>query len=202
MPLPAEFLPLLEEASNTDDPTLSSMFARLLASQLDATENKGHPSFNKIMGQLSPLDAKVLHIVDDSERRGWERHREQNKQADEIIKKAGAEEFDPRGRDYNKPDRFEQALIKQVMKRFPGTTEGEIEISILNLIRLGLCDGESFGVEEKFFFTCVNMTKFGVCFLKAVFRQPDYWRVKFPPKRTNYRLENAIRAKASERPSK
>ncbi len=59
--LPDVFVPLLEDAANTEDETLSKMFASLLTSHLDpATQNKIHPSFAKILAQLSPLDARII----------------------------------------------------------------------------------------------------------------------------------------------
>ena len=59
--LPDIIVPLLEDGSNTEDPTLASMFAGLLASHLDAaTKNESHPSYTKILAQLSPLDAQMI----------------------------------------------------------------------------------------------------------------------------------------------
>jgi hypothetical protein len=63
--LPHVFVPLMEEAGNTDDEKISDMFARLLAAHLDASEqDKVHPSFAKVLGQLAPLDAKILYLTD------------------------------------------------------------------------------------------------------------------------------------------
>jgi hypothetical protein len=67
--LPDVFVPLIEEAGNTEDETLSDMFAQLLATHLDENaQDKVHPSFAKILGQLAPLDAKVLNLTAKTER--------------------------------------------------------------------------------------------------------------------------------------
>src|SRR5688500_16607233 len=59
--LPDVFVPLLEEAGNTEDETLSDMFARLTAAHLDPKrQDEVHPSYSKVLGQLAPLDGKVL----------------------------------------------------------------------------------------------------------------------------------------------
>jgi len=59
--LPDVFVPLLEDASNTEHTTLSGMFASLLSSHLDpATQADVHPAFTKILSQLSSLDATVV----------------------------------------------------------------------------------------------------------------------------------------------
>ena len=59
--LPDIFIPILEDGGNVEDETLSDMFASLLASHLDPnTQDKVHPSFAKVLVQLSALDAKVL----------------------------------------------------------------------------------------------------------------------------------------------
>lgn len=59
--LPDIFIPLLEDGGNVEDETLSGMFASLLASHLDPnTQDSVHPSYTKILVQLSALDAKVM----------------------------------------------------------------------------------------------------------------------------------------------
>jgi len=59
--LPDIFVPLIEEGGNTEDEGLSAMFASLLASHLDPnTQNEVHPSFAKVLAQLSSLDARVI----------------------------------------------------------------------------------------------------------------------------------------------
>jgi hypothetical protein len=56
--LPDVFVPLLDEGGNTEDETLSEMFAPLLAGHLDPETQAGvHPCFAKVLGQMSPLDA-------------------------------------------------------------------------------------------------------------------------------------------------
>lgn len=54
-------VPLLGEGSQTEDTSLQSMFSALLANHLsDDSGNKIHPSYTKVLSQLSPFDAKLL----------------------------------------------------------------------------------------------------------------------------------------------
>lgn len=62
--LPDKFIPLLEDGSNTEDPTLSDMFASLLAGEVDPeTSDEIHPSYSKVLTQLSPLDARIISEI-------------------------------------------------------------------------------------------------------------------------------------------
>jgi hypothetical protein len=59
--LPSTVIPLIEASADVDDETLSGMFAGLLASHISSTNpNEVHPSYTKILGELSPLDAKII----------------------------------------------------------------------------------------------------------------------------------------------
>jgi hypothetical protein len=59
--LPDIFVPLLNKGGNVEDETLQDMFASLLASHLDPSkQDKVHPSFSKVLAQLSSLDATLL----------------------------------------------------------------------------------------------------------------------------------------------
>lgn len=59
--LPDIFVPLLEEGGNVEDDNLQNMFASLLASHLNPNlANNVHPSFSKVIAQLSPIDALAI----------------------------------------------------------------------------------------------------------------------------------------------
>lgn len=59
--LPEIFVPLIGCGGEKEDETLSDMFASLLASHLDPERQDAvHPSFPKVLSELSPLDAKIL----------------------------------------------------------------------------------------------------------------------------------------------
>jgi hypothetical protein len=59
--LPDVFVPLLEDGGNVEDETLADMFASLLAGHLDPSQqDEVHPSYTKVLAQLSPLDAKLM----------------------------------------------------------------------------------------------------------------------------------------------
>jgi len=124
--LPNVFVPLIEEAGNTDDETLSDMFARLLASHLDpSSEHEVHPAFAKVLGQLSPFDSLVLKAVDDSDRCRAKAKKEpglgdqlQPVTNDEVVN-----------------------LVKQLHPK--SVTRTRIRLSLTNLERLGLCDDDA-----------------------------------------------------------
>lgn len=55
-------IPLIEEAGNVDDENLGDMFASLIANMLDPDwADEVHPSYAKVLAQLSPLDARILN---------------------------------------------------------------------------------------------------------------------------------------------
>lgn len=59
--LPDVFVPILEDGGNTADPELSDMFASLLSCHLDPGSSAAvHPSYTKVLAQLSPLDARAM----------------------------------------------------------------------------------------------------------------------------------------------
>ena len=59
--LPDIFVPLIEEAGNTENPTLSDKYASLLSCHLSPkTQDNVHPSFAKTLSQLSSTDVKIL----------------------------------------------------------------------------------------------------------------------------------------------
>jgi hypothetical protein len=109
--LPDIFAPLLEAAGDTSDPQLSEMFGRLLAAHLDPkTQNCVHPSYAKVLAQLSPFDAQVLDSLDQYERRN------------------------EKGYLYHE----KQMSYAQIYKAFEKHPNQEVLLSIENLTRLGL----------------------------------------------------------------
>jgi len=59
--MPDIFVPLIEDGGNAEDETLAGMFASLLATHLDPQQQENvHPSYTKVLAQISPVDAKVL----------------------------------------------------------------------------------------------------------------------------------------------
>jgi hypothetical protein len=59
--LPNIFVPLIEEAGNTDDEKLADMYASLLTCHVNPeTQDKVYPSYAKTLAQLSSLDAHIL----------------------------------------------------------------------------------------------------------------------------------------------
>ncbi len=59
--IPDVFVPLIEEGGNAGDETLADMFASLLATHLDPEFHEHvHPSYTKVLAQISPVDAQAL----------------------------------------------------------------------------------------------------------------------------------------------
>jgi hypothetical protein len=59
--LPDIFVPLLNDGGNVEDATLADMFASLLACHLDPEQQElVHPSYTKVLAQLSPVDATLM----------------------------------------------------------------------------------------------------------------------------------------------
>jgi hypothetical protein len=161
--LPDVFVPLLEAGGDTDDETLSGMFARLLATHLDpAMQNTVHPSFAKTLGQMSPLDAKVLQLIDKKEERAWR-----------MLK---AKEID-------EPWRWSDLLVVEEAKRkFGDVSAGKVTLSLENLDRLGLTKDETLLYELAAHFGGVSgpglvITRYGARLLVAIADKSDYWRV-------------------------
>lgn len=59
---PSIVVPIIESSGIIDDETLAGMFAKLLANSIDpSTSSSIHPSFTSILGQLAPVDARILN---------------------------------------------------------------------------------------------------------------------------------------------
>lgn len=55
-------IPLIEDAKNIEDDHLVELFSGLLANYLDPNSYKlVHPSYSKIISELSPLDAQIIN---------------------------------------------------------------------------------------------------------------------------------------------
>jgi Abortive infection alpha len=162
--LPDVFVPLIEEAGNTSDPDLSEMFANLLTSHLTDNSN-AHPTFAKVLGQVSPLDAKLFHVIDEKE-----------KAYVEIIK-------DQPGV-FENPLQWTRPFIYSVFKEHnTGVEDGELALSLLNLQRLGFWKDDGFTFKETAIARgeAVRITEFGARFLSAC-SSPAYWRNDFKSK--------------------
>jgi Abortive infection alpha len=157
--LPSVFVPLLEEAGNTDDETLSDMFARLLAGQLDPKKHGGaHPSFAKVLGQLSSLDARMLRMIDDKDRGNSEKKLN--------IVHEGFVAWD------------EDTVVQEAANRFQVKTS-DSDLSLANLARMRLVDQESrpkLGFIGSFY--DIFVTEFGFRLLSVCSEPGTYWRDK------------------------
>lgn len=115
---PDVFVPLLEEGSNTADENLSEWFARLLSAHLDpARQTEVHPSFAKVLGQLSHLDARILMLISEKQR--------------EVAESK-----------YRKRVKRSTGEVIEWSKAFGPLDRQHVLLSLANLERLGLCTNE------------------------------------------------------------
>lgn len=115
--MPETFVPLLQDASNVEDESLSEMFSALLANHLDSSQrDRIHPSYTKVLSQLSPFDAKAMLQF-----RKWVSYK--------VAREVGL-----RGRGMTAKD-VAEAL---------GSTERSAYLSCLNLYRLGIIEHKGF----------------------------------------------------------
>lgn len=151
--LPESIVPLLEAGGDTSDPMLSDMFAGLLTSAISPeSAATTHPSFARILNQLSPMDAKILRNF----------HAELNDESRKIaegkvLKGYIAEIHLHRQLGY---------VAENIATAF-GWSEEVVNISFQNLRRLGVCDyGKDFlslaNQEPR-----ISFTDFGMSFIKA-----------------------------------
>lgn len=115
--LPETFVPLFQDASTVEDESLSNMFAALLANHLDPSQQDNiHPSYTKVLTQLSSLDGRVM-----LEFRKW-------------VSYKGAREVGLRGGPRTTQD-IAEALGCSVRTAY---------LSCLNLCRLGIVERKGF----------------------------------------------------------
>jgi hypothetical protein len=160
--LPDVFVPLIEEAGNTEDETLSEVFARLMAAHLDEKDDENvHPSYTKIAGQISPLDFRIVRIIDA-------REREQVELQDKYMKEhRWGEQLPP----LVNPDAIETELTNQRHT----VTPGKIDRSLENLHRLRLIRGSTADLHIRTRMW-LKLTTLGGRFLEAGSDPKTRWR--------------------------
>jgi hypothetical protein len=151
--LPESVVPLIEAGSETSDPTLSDLFAGLLASSVDpSTSHITHPAYGKVLNQLSPLDATILRSLYDG--------------------------IEARQRDFNsgnKPEKLDEniPLFRQLGFEVAGIAEAlkkpaeEVSLSFENIRRLGICDEGHDFLSRANKAPRICFTDFGISFMKA-----------------------------------
>lgn len=119
-------IPLIEAAGTNSDEDLSDMFAHLLARSIDPeTHDSSHPSYSKVLSQLSPLDARILKVLYLSAK-DFERQYISGEKTQEIQKNVALHRqfsVDPQG-------------VVATMK----VRELQAIMAFQNLRRLGICD--------------------------------------------------------------
>lgn len=145
--MPASAIPdvvmgLIEAGSKTSDPQLSEMFANLLASAiLPETAELTHPSYGHILAQFSPIDARIVKACFD--------------EYTQNLKPPTP--YHPSG--------YRSSLIHgKVLEETLGSTTEIIELSIINLQRLGLAENLGEGFRNS---STAVLTPFGLSFAQA-----------------------------------
>ncbi len=148
--LPDIFVPLLEDGGNVEDRRLADMFASLLASHLDSDKQETiHPSYTKVLSQLSPLDAQMMLAF-------------RNLVSDRVARESGLP--------------GPQLTVEFMAKEWTGFPLRSSYLSILNLFRLGILehvghrvpDGDPMpGVENNPWIQEYRMSEYGVSFCDA-----------------------------------
>lgn len=160
--LPDVFVPLMEEAGNTEDETLSEVFARLLAAHLDEKDDENvHPAYTKIAGQLSPLDFRILRIIDGREQAQFELQQQY------INEHRWGNQLPPLAT----PDEIENELTNQGHN----VTPGKIDRSLENLHRLRLIRGATADLNTRIR-KWLKLTMLGGRFLEAGSDPKTRWR--------------------------
>lgn len=151
--LPESVVPLIEAGSETSDPTLSELFAGLLASSVDpATARTTHPAYAKVLNQLSPLDAVILRSLYDGIQ-ARRRDIDAGNTPEELIEKV------PPFRQLG----FDVAGIAEALKR----PADEISLSFENIRRLGICDEGHDFLARANKAPRISFTDFGLSLMKA-----------------------------------
>ena len=154
--LPENVIPLIEAGSETSNPTLSDLFASLLATAINPkTAASVHPSFGKILNQLAPLDAQILvrlkNEIDAIQLR-----------VDEGSKIENMSNKIPLYRQFQYDA---QKLSLSIDRSFE-----EVNLCFENLRRLGICDrggGQGGFLSQANQEPVIVFTDFGMRFLKA-----------------------------------
>ena len=214
--LPNIFVPLLDEAGNTDDPDMSDMFAELLTSHLDPDKRNGvHPSFGKTLAQLGPLDARIMKMIDrKDEYNVGVREKFRAKERAGAEGQAKQKRRRKRKQTQNRPRIYvegeamwNEINLESVAREEHGVTAEEAHLSIANLRRLGLIEKIALDVEDFAGMpeSDLTFTAYGRAFL-MVTNKPGYWRHRFLGKREelfqkgdDFRRERDQRAAAEAR---
>lgn len=143
-------VPLLEASSETADPTLSDMFASLIAGAMSPeSATLIHPSFGKVLNQLSSLDGFIIHKLYKDIRLSESKN---------GFKPKGLNEKIPLHRQLG----FNETELAEKIRR----PVEQVHICFQNLIRLGICDeGHNF-LSRANKVARISFTDYGLEFVK------------------------------------
>jgi len=145
-------IPLLEASSETGDPSLSDMFASLIAGAMSPDSAPLiHPSYGKILNQLSSLDGFIIHEL-------YKSLQERQNDLDKGVEREGYNSNLPLHRQFG----FYEAKISKDLKQ----PIELVHISFQNLIRLGICDEGHDFLSRANKVARVSLTDYGFEFVK------------------------------------
>jgi len=144
---PEIIVPLVEASENTEDETLSNMFAYLIAGSINPTTSVlVHPSYANIMKQITSIEAKILDRL-------YHSTKEKNTIPPNVTQSQ------------RKPHRTLMCTLDIATNRY-GVSENIVVMSFENLYRLGLCDRGPDALAEMNRLQQVVLTDFGAEFVK------------------------------------
>jgi hypothetical protein len=149
---PEIVVPLLEASGEASDDTISTMFANLLADAIDpTTASLIHPSYGKVLNQLSPLDAQILSSL----------YREIESHTKNI--QAGKS---PEGLDANLPAHRQLGYNEEPLAAAMKIDLEVIRLSFENIRRLGICDEGHDFLSRANKVGRICLTDYGLSFMK------------------------------------
>ncbi|TIT63586.1 MAG: DUF4393 domain-containing protein [Mesorhizobium sp.] len=145
-----ELYAIFEGCSKQEDISLTEMWAALLANAMNPTNKKYiDPSFSRILGILSGLDASILKYIDDFDKKKSDFTAAER----EIFKMNQIQKEDNYNKNfqniiYERDKEFSDWAADEHQSRFSGFTEENISYSISNLLRIGLIYPPEYQIPE------------------------------------------------------
>lgn len=145
-----ELYAIFEGCSKQEDISLTEMWSALLANAMNPTNEKYiDPSFSRILGNLSGLDAAILKYINDFNRKKdalVARRREILGEAQISKQKKGDKSFDEMISEIEKE--FSDWADDDHQSQFNGFSVENISYSISNLLRMGLIYPPEYTIPE------------------------------------------------------
>ncbi|ANT53533.1 Abi-alpha family protein [Mesorhizobium amorphae] len=145
-----ELYAIFEGCSKQEDISLTEMWSALLANAMNPTNDKYiDPSFSRILGNLSGLDAAILKYINDYTRKNDDLAATQR----EILNKAQTDRQSKSDKSFHQmidenDKSFSEWAANELQSRFNAFSEENISYSISNLLRMGLIYPPEYTIPE------------------------------------------------------